>query len=67
MGLPIPMQITAHPSAALDKSSLAATMYLYPLFLRISIMSMYTFENNVAGAETVSGISTLLVDWIWHS
>src|SRR6267154_1157611 len=56
--------LSARPSDALDKSSRAATMYLYPFCLGINITSTWIFENNVAGVETVNGISTHFVLWI---
>src|ERR1700683_4441294 len=54
-------------SVALDKSSLAHTMYLCLWFDSvISMTSTYTLVNIVAGVDTVMGIFILIVLRIWH-
>jgi hypothetical protein len=55
------LALRALPSAAKERSSLAATMNLYPPPVGIFITSTYILENMVAGVETVMGICTLRV------
>jgi hypothetical protein len=53
--------LSALPSAAKERSSLAATINLNPLLGGIFMTSTYILEKIVAGVETVIGICTLRV------
>ena len=58
--------LSALPSAAKERSSLAATINLNPPLVGMFMTSTYIFEKIVAGVETVIGICTLRVFRIWQ-